>query len=102
MTPFEIATNDIFTNADFAEEALFGENRVVVIASELSQDAVLSEFGLDEGASFFLRARAADLNKAPAKNDLVTFHGVEYRVSSVVLDSSGLVYRINLKSKSSR
>lgn len=103
MTPFEIATDDIFTNPDFTETATFGEQtNVTVIASEISEDARLDEFGLDEGVDFFLRVRKADLNTAPAKNALVTFNGIQYRISSFTLDSSGLVYRVNLKSKSSR
>ena len=102
-TPFEIATEDIFRNPDFAEKAAFGEqSNVTVIASEMSEDARLTEFGLDEGVDFFLRVRKADLAKAPAKNDLITFNGVQYRVSSLTLDSSGIVYKVYLKSKSSR
>ena len=102
MNPFETATNDIFLNPDFAETALIGSSTVTVLASEVSADPQLSEFGLDEGVSFFLRVRSVDLAAPPKKNDLITFNGVEYRVASVVLDSSALVYRINLKSKSSR
>lgn len=102
MNPFETATNDIFLNPDFAETALIGSSTVTVLASDISADPQLSEFGLDDGVSFFLRVRAVDLAAPPKKNDLITFNGVEYRVASVVLDSSALVYRINLKSKSSR
>lgn len=103
MTPFEIMTDDIFGNPDFTDTAAFGQQTgVTVIASEISDDARLTEFGLDDGVSFFLRVRRADLNAEPRKNDLVTFKGVEYRIASFSLDSSGLVYRIDLKSKSSR
>ena len=103
MTPFEIAMEDIFENPDFIESATFGEQtNVTVIASEISEDARLDEFGMNEGVSFFLRVRKADLTKQPAKNDLVTFNGIQYRISSFTLDSAGLVYRIYLKSKSSR
>ena len=102
-TPFDIATKDIFRNPDFTERAVFGAQAgVVVIASELSEDARLDEFGLDEGVSFFLRVRKADLMAEPKKNDLVTYRGTEYRVSSLSLDASGLVYRVYLKSKSTR
>ena len=101
MTPFEIATEDIFANPDFVESATVGGTVVPVIASEISGDPTLSQFGLNEGISFFLRIRKSDL-ASPQKNDLVTFNGVEYRVDSFALDSSGLVWRVNLKSKSSR
>lgn len=103
MTPFDIATEDIFGNPDFTEMATFGQQTgVVVIASEISEDARLDEFGLDEGVSFFLRVRKADLNTQPAKNQLVAFNGIQYRIDRFTLDSAGLVYRIYLKSKSSR
>lgn len=102
-TPFDIATEDIFANPDFTERAAFGaQGGVVVIASELSEDAVLDEYGMNEGVSFFLRVRKADLMAEPRKNDLITYRGTEYRVSSLSLDSSGLVYRVYLKSKSTR
>lgn len=102
MNPFEIATNDIFENPDFIETAMFGSSSVPVIASERTDAAKLTEFGLDEGVSFFLRARRADLAADPKRNDLVTFNGVEYRVDQAALDSSALVWKIYLKSKSSR
>ena len=103
MTPFEVMTDDIFGNPDFTETAAFGQQTgVTVIASEISADSRVDEFGLDEGIDFFLRVRKADLNTEPKKNDLVTFNGIEYRIAAFTLDSSGLVYRIDLKSKSSR
>ena len=103
MTPFEVMTNDIFENPDFTETADFGtQTGVTVIASEISADALLDEFGTNEGVGFFLRVRKADLAAAPKKNDLVKFNGTQYRLASFTLDSSGLVYRIDLKSKSTR
>lgn len=102
MNPFEIATNDIFENPDFAETATVGGLTVPALASELTADAMLTEFGMDDGVSFFLRVRASDLAAAPKKNDPVTFNGVEYRAATVALDSSGLVWRIDLKSKTTR
>ena len=102
-TPFDIATDDIFANPDFTETAAFGaQTGVTVIASELSEDARLDEFGLDEGVSFFLRVRKDSLLAEPKKNDIVIYRGTEYRVSSLTLDSSGLVWRVYLKSKSTR
>ena len=101
MNPFEIATLDIFGNADFLDEATVAGATVPVIASEIAEAPALTEFGLDEGVSFFLRVQKASLAE-PRKNDLVVFHGVEYRIARATLDSSGLVWRIDLKSKSSR
>ena len=101
MTPFDIATADIFTNADFIETALFGEQSIPVIASEIAEDPALGDFGLDEGVSFFLRIRTADA-AAIARNDLITFRGQTFRVKSATLDAAGLAWRVYLTSKSTR
>lgn len=102
MNPFEIATNDIFENPDFLEYATIGDASVPVLASEIAESARLDEFGIDEGVTFFLRVRASDLESAPVRNALITFHSVEYRIDRAALDSSALVWKIDLKSKSSR
>lgn len=101
MNPFEIATRDIFDNPDFLDEAKIGGATVPVIPSGISEAPVVTEFGVDEGVSFFLRVRRSDLAE-PRRNDLVLFHGVEYRVASCSIDASGLVWKIDLKSRSSR
>lgn len=100
MTPFDIATNDIFGNPDFADTAEIGEKKVTVIASEIAENAALTEFGIDEGVSFYLRVRKSDLESEPKKNDIVQYHGERFRIASVTLDSAALVYKINLKSMS--
>lgn len=98
MNPFEIATDDIFENPDFVETATVGGVPVPVLASELTADAMLTEFGMDDGVSFYLRVRKADLEPEPKKNDIVQYHGERFRVASVTLDSAALVYKIDLKS----
>lgn len=100
MNPFDIATNDIFENPDFADTAEIGGENVSVIASSVTENASLTEFGFDEGVSFFLRVKKADLNTEPKKNDIVVYNGERFRVASVTLDSAALVYKIDLKSMS--
>lgn len=100
MTPFDIATNDIFENPDFADTAEIGGKTVTVLASSIAESAALTEFGMDEGVSFFLRVRKADLKTEPKKNDIVLHHGERFRIASVMLDSAALVYKIDLKSMS--
>lgn len=102
MTPFEIATNDIFDNPDFLETANIAGQKVPVIVSELTEDPSVTEFGVDSGVSFFLRVKRELLAVPPKKGTVITCKGGDYRTDSVVLDSSGLVYRINLVSKSTR
>lgn len=101
-SPFDIATEDIFNNPDFTKVATINGQFVTVIRSTTMESPVLSEFGLDEGVSFFLRVQVSGLTAKPKQNDLISFGGTEYRISSCELDSCGLTYKIDLKSKSSR
>ena len=102
MNPFEIATEDIFSNPDFLDTAIIAGNEVPVIASEITADEKLTEFGLDDGVNFFLRVDRRLLVDPPKKNMLLSFKGTDYRVAKVTLDSAGLVWKIELLSKSSR
>lgn len=102
MNPFEIATEDIFSNPDFVSTAIIAGREVPVIVSELTEDARLTEFGMDDGVSFFLRVRCSQLDAPPKKNSLLSYKGIEYRIDDVILDSSGLVWRIDLISRSTR
>ena len=102
MNPFEIATEDIFSNPDFLDTAIIAGNEVPVIASEITEDEQLTEFGLDDGVNFFLRVERRLLTVPPKKNMLLSFKGNEYRVAKASLDSAGLVWKIDLQSKSSR
>ena len=101
MNPFEIASEDVFANPDFTETAEVRGGRVSVIASGVTDDPRLGEFGLDEGVSFFLRIRKRDVSSV-RKNDLIKFRGVEYRAAAVRLDSAGLVWEVDLRSTSGR
>lgn len=103
MNPFELATIDIFSDPNFTDTAIIGGREVTVIRSAITDSPVLSEFGIDEGESFTLQVMKKELLVcAPRQNDLVTYGGERFRIQSVELDSSGLVYRITLKSRSSR
>ena len=102
MNPFEIATDEIFGNDDFAVQATLSGKDVRVLVSEISEDERVGLFGLDEGVNFFLRVRCKDLPAKPKKNDPVFYQSNEYRVEGVFLDSSALCYRINLRSVNTR
>lgn len=102
MNPFEAATQIMMSNPDFVETAAFRNGSVPVVASELAFAPTVTEFGEDEGESFFLRIEARLLSSPPAKYELITFRGVEYKIDRADLDSAGLVYRVYLKSLSSR
>jgi hypothetical protein len=101
-TAFELATLDLMSNPDFAETATFREQSVSCVASEVAEAPTLSEFGEDEGVSFFLRIEARLLSAPPKKYERITFRGTTYKISRADLDSAGLVWRIYLVSLSSR
>lgn len=102
--PFEQATIDMMTNPDFGEACYIGSSTVgtVCVCSELAEAAVLTEFGEDAGESFYLRIEARLLSTPPKKYERITFRGTTYKIDRIDLDSAGLVYRIYLKSLSSR
>ena len=101
MNPFETATQTIMTNPDFTDTAVIAGSTVTVVASELSEAELLTEFGEDAGVSFFLRVEARNLATPPKKYDIIEFHGAEYKLDRSDLDSAGLVYRLYLRSLTS-
>lgn len=102
MNPFETATRQIMSNPDFTESATFRGASIVVVASELTESPVLTDYGEDDGESFFLRIEARLLDSPPKKYELITFRGTSYKIDHADLDSAGLVFRVYLKSLTSR
>lgn len=102
MNPFETATRQIMSNPDFTEMATFRNSSIVVVASELTESPVLTDYGEDDGESFFLRIEARLLTTHPEKYELITFRGKTYKIDHADLDSAGLVFRVYLKSLTSR
>ena len=100
--PFRQVINDIFSDENFTASATFGEAVVPVIVSAIPAEEKITQFGLDEGVSFTIQVKTSDLAAAPKRNDLITYQGKEYRADRVELESSGIVWKIYLKSKSSR
>ena len=102
MNPFEAATNILMNNQDFTETATFRGASISVVASEIGLAPTLTDFGEDEGESFFLRILASLLLTPPEKYEQITFRGTTYKIDRADLDSAGLVWRVYLKSLSSR
>jgi hypothetical protein len=102
MTAFEQATITMMSNPDFTETCTFRNESIVCVASELAESPVLTEFGEDEGASFFLRIEARLLSTPPKKYEQITFRGTTYKIDRADLDSAGLVWRVYLKSLTSK
>lgn len=102
MTAFEQATITMMNNPDFVESCTFRESSVPCVASETAESPVLTEFGEDEGVSFYLRIEGRLLVSPPKKYEKITFRGTTYKIDRADLDSAGLVYRIYLKSLTSK
>ena len=102
MNPFEAATQIIMQNPDFTDVAIIGGATVSVVASELAEGETLTEYGEDAAVSFFLRVEKRLLSTPPKKFDKITFHGITYKIDRIDLDSGNLVYRIYLRSLTTR
>ena len=104
MTAFEQATITMMSNPDFTELCYIGGSTAgtACVASELAESPVLTEFGEDEGASFFLRIEARLLSTPPKKYEQITFRGTTYKIDRADIDSAGLVWRVYLKSLTSK
>lgn len=102
MNPFDAATKIIMSNPDFTDECVIAGTTTSVVASELSEAETLTEYGEDAGVSFFLRVEARLLPNPPKKYNKVVFHGITYKIDRIDLDSAGLVYRIYLRSLTTR
>jgi hypothetical protein len=102
MTAFEQATITMMNNPDFVETCTFRESSVPCVASETAESPVLTEFGEDDGVSFYLRIEGRLLSYPPKKYEKITFRGTTYKIDRADLDSAGLVYRVYLKSLTSK
>lgn len=102
MTAFEQATITMMSNPDFVESCTFREASVPCVASETAESPVLTEFGEDDGVSFYLRIEGRLLSSPPKKYEKITFRGTTYKIDRADLDSAGLVYRVYLKSLTSK
>ena len=94
----------MMSNPDFTELCYIGGSTAgtVCVASETAESPVLTEFGDDDGVSFFLRIEGRLLSSPPKKYEHITFRGVTYKIDRADLDSAGLVYRVYLKSLTSK
>lgn len=103
-TAFEQATITMMSNPDFTELCYIAGSTAgtVCVASELAESPVLTEFGEDDGVSFYLRIEGRLLSTPPKKYEKITFRGVTYKIDRADLDSAGLVYRVYLKSLTSK
>ena len=104
MNAFEKLTEDIFNVPEFLDFFTYadGENTVTVkcIQYHSDNDAVFTEFGVDEGIDFTLVVKCKDY--VPVKNAKITFHGKQYKVVSWTVDGFNLMANLNVKSLTSK
>lgn len=100
MNPFDVLIEDIFNNDDFVDYCFINNKKTKCIASEITNDASYTAFGIDEGISFFLRIKTSDYN--PKNTDKIIYKNHLYKVDNYVLDSAAKTYNVYLKSLSSK
>lgn len=102
MTIFEKAIEDIFEVPEFKEEFVDQETgaHVTTISYQVNTDQQYTEFGIDNGVSFYLTCKCKDYT--PKRNKKIIFRGTTYRIDSFYADGFGLTYNIFLKSLNSK
>ena len=100
MNPFDYLIEDIFNSSDFVDFCYINNRKTKCIASEITNDASYTAFGIDEGISLFLRLKVSDYK--PDKTDKITYKNHLYKVDNFILDSAAKTYNVYLKSLSSK
>lgn len=97
MNAFDCLVDDILSNADITEVVTVQGRQVRVGVSSLEYSPNVTDYGMDDGESFYLTARSID---APGlkRGTLLTYRGKQYKVTSTTLDSAGLTVSIYLRS----
>ena len=101
MTPFEKMIDDVFNVPEFSEVFITAQGKeVVTIAYEVTTDGVYTQFGIDEGVSFYLTCKVKD--HTPRKGEKIIFRGSTYKIDSFTADSFNLTYKLFLRALSSK
>lgn len=96
MNPFDYLVEDIFRCKDFVEYCVINNKQIPCIVSAISNLEVYTEYGVDDGISFYLQIKVTDYR--PTKNDRVTYKDVTYKIESFTTDSTGKTNNVFLKS----
>lgn len=96
MNPFDVLINDLFSAKDFTETCKVNGKSLTCIVSSIATDTVVTQYGVDEGISFYLTVKATDYK--PKKNDLIEYNRNKYKVDFFSLDSAGKTYSVYLRS----
>ena len=95
MTPFEVLVDDIFRNMDITEEMIFNGRRCRVGVSAIDIVPDVTDFGAEQGVSFYLTVRAEDAIGIK-RGSLIQYRGQTYKVARTEIDAAGLSVNVFL------
>lgn len=101
MNAFEKMIDDVFKVTDFIEYFYTEDNiPITTIAYQMNTDQQYTEFGVDNGVSFYLTCKVSDFT--PKKGKKIIFRNTTYRIESFYTDAFNLSYNIYLRSLTSK
>lgn len=104
MNCFQKLTQDIFNVPEFIDTFTYLDNETVktvtCIQYHSENDAIYTEYGIDDGIDFILVVKCKDFS--PKKNQKITYHGQAFKITSWTIDGFGLMANLNVKSVTSK
>ena len=101
MNAFQKMIDDVFNVPEFCEKFKTEAGKeIITICYEISFDAVYTEYGIDDGISFYLTCKAKDYS--PRKGEKIIFRGKTYKIDSYKTDSFSLTHNIFLRNVTSK
>ena len=110
MNAFEFMIDDVFNVPEFMDNFSFSSSESSASGSSLQSvtciqytaenDALYTEFGIDDNIDFILTCKTADFT--PFKNQKIMFHGKQYKIVSWKTDGFNLTHNLNVKSITSK
>lgn len=98
---FEKMIDNVFSVPQFIEYFTTEDGKeVVTVSYSVDTNTQYTEFGMDNGVSFYLTCKVKDYT--PKKGLKITFRGKEYKIDYYHADAFDLTYNIFLKSLSSK
>lgn len=101
MNIFEKMIDDCFSIPQFISTFETEDGKeITCITYETATDTLYTEFGYDEGVSFYITCKVADFT--PKKGAKITYNGRTYKIDTFRADSFNLSYNIYLKDLTSK
>ena len=100
MNIFQSAIEDIFNTKEFTEYFTADNKTVVCIAYQTNVNSLYTQFGIDNGMSFYLTCKVKDYT--PKKGNIITFRNKQYKIDEYKADSFNLCFNIFLKDLTSK